>query len=76
MVSLSSCILWFVVEMSRKGPEKSSKHLISPPKQAELQSVIQLFGTGTEWSILGTILPDPAEIRLLHQTDQLHQIKQ
>ena len=64
MVSLSSCILWFVVKMSRKGPEKSSKPLILPPNQAEQQSVIQLFGTGKEWSILGTLLPDPAEIPL------------
>ena len=62
MVSLPSCILWFVVEMSRKGPEKSSKHLISPPNQAEPQSVILLFGIRTEWSIPGTLLPDPAEI--------------
>ena len=45
MVSLPSCILWFVVEMSQKGPEKSSKHPILPPKQAEPQLVIQLFGT-------------------------------
>ena len=64
MVSLHLCILWFVVEMSQKGPEKSSKHPILPPKQAELQSVILLFETGTEWSILGTLLPDLEEIRL------------
>ena len=62
MVSLLLCILWFVIEMSQKGQEKSSKHPILPPKQAELQSVILLFGTGTEWSILGTLLPDRAEI--------------
>ncbi len=50
MVSLLLCILWFVIEMSQKGPEKSSKHPILPPKQAEQQLVIQLSGTGTEWS--------------------------
>ena len=64
MVSLHLCILWFVVEMSQKGPEKSSKHLISPPNQAKPQSVILLFGIGTEWSIPGTQLLDLAEIRL------------
>ena len=50
MVSLLLCILWFVIEMSQKGPEKSSKPPILPPKQAEQQLVIQQFGTGTEWS--------------------------
>ena len=62
MVSLPLCILWFVVEMSQKGPEKSSKHPILPPKQAEQQSVIQLFGTGTEWSNPDMLVPDLAEI--------------
>ena len=65
MVSLLLCILSSVVEMSQKGPEKSSKHPILPPNQAELQSVILLFETGTEWSIPGTQLPDQAEIPLL-----------
>ena len=65
MVSSPLCILWFVAEMSLKGPEKSSKPLILPPNQAEPQSVILLFETGTEWSIPGTLLPDPAEIHLL-----------
>ena len=64
MVSSPLCILWFVAEMSLKGPEKSSKPLILPPKQAEPQSVILLLGTGTEWSILVTRLPDLAEIPL------------
>ena len=62
MVSSPLCILWFVAEMSLKGPEKSLKHPIFPPNQAEPQSVILLFGTGTEWSIQGTLLLDPAEI--------------
>ena len=64
MVSLSLCILWFVVEMSQKEPEKLLKHLTLPRNQAELHSVISLFETGTKWSIPGTLLLDPVEIPL------------